>query len=122
MPERIEPALTPEEWAAGMKALGAVRADSVFLNRSENAVYFGIRSHDTWRGEPYTGAVVASKRSMAAVIAIANAALPDDDPRKITWEKIDAWIDTCDAVGAWENATIRTFANALASYLPPRES
>ncbi|MBA3836490.1 MAG: hypothetical protein C0499_02370, partial [Zymomonas sp.] len=75
----IPPALTKEEWANDMCAVGPARADFVFVDSG----YIGIRAHDTWRGEPYTGAVTSSPETLIALVAIANAALPDNDPRKI---------------------------------------
>lgn len=50
----------------------------------------------------------------ANMIAKHNAALPDADPRKITWEMIDKIHDF-----AFDETQMQ-IADALASYLPPR--
>ena len=58
------------------------------------------------------------------LIAMSNAALPDDDQRKITWTKIDAMRSNArdaEADGMDGSVTL-AFADALASYLPPREA
>lgn len=62
---------------------------------------------------------------MHALIALANAALPADDPRKITREKVrdlHATLDALERDGFGLNIAIpslRTLAAALESYLPP---
>ena len=63
--------------------------------------------------------------SEAAVIALANAALPDDDSRKITWAMVEA-LRGC--AGDFETSSkshscyrnLHRIADVLASYLPPR--
>jgi len=97
MTDKIAPALTPEQW------------------------------------EQSATASFVSTLSSAALIALANAALPDGDPRKITWAMVDALLcvvqqDT-DAQrwgpfdGEIEGAAgCQRLADALASYLPPRET
>jgi hypothetical protein len=55
-------------------------------------------------------------------IAVNNAALPDRDARKITWEMIDAMkANAANSEGeGWPDHGLSHFADALASYLPPR--
>lgn len=134
MPDQIPPALTFEEWEAQTRQSPSLgESEQIFVDRRDGVAYFGVRAHDTWRGQPYTGAVLASPRTMRAAIALANHALPDDDPRKITWAMVDAIrevvknADFADRVG--DNAAIITnadvlerIADALASYLPSRDA
>lgn len=59
----------------------------------------------------------------AALIALANAALPEDDPRKISVHIIDTLrraVDTLDWNGMTdaEVAAIKGFANGIRAYLP----
>lgn len=56
----------------------------------------------------------------AAAIALANAALPDDDPRKITREDVDNLRGILSG-DAWAvaKADIKRLADTLESYLPP---
>jgi hypothetical protein len=118
--KRIEPALTADEWADAQKyGADAFRAEA------------GPR---TWF-------------SLPQVIALANAALPDSDPRKITREKIAQLrlaVNEWDGVGRdpvklaeWQGAdddrpepdleyfgggdAALAFLDALESYLPPEE-
>lgn len=73
-------------------------------------------------GQPH-GLLEYLMRPAEAIIASANHALPDDDPRKITreWvEQLRAWAgvlenDRGDVAGA----DLRSIADALESYLPP---
>jgi hypothetical protein len=64
--------------------------------------------------------------SATAYIAIANAALPDSDPRKITREKIALLriphLSTVDGdPAAYPTEELAAFADALESYLPPEK-
>ena len=66
-------------------------------------------------------------RDVPAAIAYLNAALPDDDPRKITWAMVD---ELRGVAGDYEYRgldpcpfdTLNAYADALASYLPPRDN
>lgn len=122
MSKDIEPALKAEEWDAEIRNTMPGRDESVFLARSGTVTHIGIRSQDTWRGEPYTGAIHASRSALAAVIALANAALPNSDPRKITREKVDALrltlLNEGSAFGTGRRL-VQQLADALESYLRP---
>lgn len=104
---KIEPAVTSEQWA---------------------------RHSDTFRRVWMIEAV--DEQDFAALIALANAALKDDDPRKITREKVRLVRELADL--AWlraksfkiaepfatqnadrARAEVEQFADALESYLPP---
>jgi len=117
----IPPALTAKEWSEAL------------------AWRFGITDYLV-RPAELLGGGQNSPSDLARVIALANAALPDDDPRKITWAMAD------DAREAYRSAVIlathaqnsgdeterqryralairyAVLADALASYLPPREA
>lgn len=98
---KIEPALSAEEWATS-RIPGGVAA-----------------------GEWIT------PEQAPGYIALLNDALPDDDPRKITREKIDKLREMVSyAAGAYtfsaeseelkaDEAMLAPFLDALASYLPP---
>lgn len=100
----IPPALTPEEWAENGDPVvdGYIDWQTCIVD---------VNSHYSGDG---------SKRFIPGLIALANAALPDDHPAKITRADVenlrallggDAW--------AVAKADIRRLADALASYLPP---
>lgn len=102
MTDRIEPALTAEEWARGGK--------------------FGHVTLDSWREHP---------ERIPGTIALANAALPDSDPRKITRKMVDYLCelandeDDARAMGEQtqvDTIRVRAIASALAAYLPPNQT
>lgn len=103
MIEKIEPALTPDEWA------------------TKTSGDFSIDGNQLWgqdeqrRGNCWIDA--------AKAIALANAALRNDDPRKITREMIDALVAAWMKFGQTSVITDRLLiiAEALQSYLPPGE-
>lgn len=133
MSEKIEPALTPEEWTPLPDgSFGVVCDDETvvdvildacvgFEEDGETAIHgTGLRIADT--------AIIVEADDLAAVIALANAALPDSDPRKITRERVE---DIRNALGAdetWTGTSEQTFAriqqflNALEAYLPPTDT
>lgn len=105
---KIEPALTPEEWAS----------------------VEGERREQTTTRQLEVDAIVA-RQDPASTIAVYNAALPDSDPRKITRERMRA---VKKAVDIWFGATVTVyntladrephfrvieFLAGLESYLPP---
>jgi hypothetical protein len=104
MTDRIEPALTPDEWkqkrACDAHGNGAMISSGVLVGLS--------------------GGAIAAVLDPAKTIALANAALPDDDLRKIARADVEnlRGILTADA-WAVAKADIRRLADALASYLPP---
>lgn len=111
--QKIEPALSAEGWADARDESGAL---------SENLLY--------------EVCYLWGKKQPAATIALANAALPDDDPRKITRETVsqlrvlvgkaeDSW-DEGPAGEGWQSDALiaavaagRKLVLALESYLPP---
>lgn len=96
MTDPIEPALTPEEW----KNEGDPVVDG-YIDWDTQIVDVRSRALD-------------DKRFIPGLIALANAALPDDDPHKITREMVRLLRDTAE-----EYDYLTPIADALASYLPP---
>jgi hypothetical protein len=106
----IEPALSAEEWRVSSAAVAPMYALQELSDLTRNH----LNEH-----------VDLAQRDVPKAIALANAALPDSDPRKITPLRV-AWLR--DAVAhdlklAYPNSVVskqvEAFANLLASYLPP---
>lgn len=100
---KIDPALTAEEW-------GDVLGDPMLADGDVHTV---ARS---W---------IMPDPTPAQWIALANAMLPDSDPRKITREKLATIRHALDLLPRVEQddyadySTAEAFADALESYLPP---
>jgi hypothetical protein len=100
-PDPIPAALTPEQWAE-RTAVDQTREDGVpYIYDGE----FGV-GVDTY----------FMPVDPAEAIALANAALPDTDPRKITREMVDRLKSLIQPGEDDEQA----FLDALKSYLPPK--
>lgn len=105
----IEPVMSAAEWASPQDVI-------------DGYIDLELGIVDVTLGAP--GESRDARREKGALIALLNASLPDDDPRKITREKI---IELSGAVAAAERdgvydkeyAWIREFLSALESYLPP---
>jgi hypothetical protein len=111
MPEKIQPALTPFQWST---------------IRSENAVVSvvptpGLPTDPVWR-------VQVSANLASQYLAVANHALADEDPRKLTHERIRRMRETArrlierasaDTLEHGEAQSTLWLADALESYLPP---
>jgi hypothetical protein len=101
----IPPTLTSEQW----QSLHA-KHSSEYSSSAFSAAVAGVRA--------------TLPVELPQIIAVANHQLPDDDPRKITWAMVDDLRAWSAAVGdRWRSDTtvIDQTAEALASYLPPRE-
>lgn len=120
-----EPALTAQEWAAqndGEAEPFAVRGSYEISREHHND---GLRLNGEW--VPAT--------TLPALIAFANAALSDSDPRKITRDWLRTLRSEAKYVGSGgleseyedepyrsmgqREAALRAIADALESYLPP---
>ena len=117
---KIAPALTPEEWREKL----AVRADGTALWPISITFLSALHIQIT-RDIDFTAEKPAT---LTALIALANAALPDDDQRKITRTKLDLLREAAEMISQEYDAPgndstmvvgLRALADALASYLPP---
>lgn len=100
---KIAPALSAEEWRRAL--------DNEFVMQ-DMAKRFATGREGTTAG----------------MIALLNAMMRDDDPRKITRERVDLLRKAAEMIEieydardneSYEVVTLRAFADALASYLPP---
>jgi hypothetical protein len=126
---RIEPALSADEW--GEQAVdwpGAPKARAEIAPTSETARH---RTDERWlrivakQGDTWPEVNIAAT-NLPALIALANAALPDSDPRKITRHTLwiirklreDAYIDPQHPGALAFMRETETLVSALESYLP----
>ena len=123
---KIEPALTPEAWGEFKNGREVVLGDPTDRFSPRVSFYKGkIGIYDDWSNGNDTA-------DLAAIIALANAALPDDDPRKITRAhtallfRIAQWIANGfpedDAQSFAAGGELHDLGRILASYLPPQEA
>lgn len=115
MSDPTAPALSAEEWAKREFAEGDISFDAT-MGRFTVVM-------DTWSDY---GSTDRDVKRLPALIALANAALPDTDPRKITREMVAQLRRAADLMceAKWgvlepEGNTVARIADALASYLPP---
>jgi hypothetical protein len=98
-----ESTLTPEQW----KAIGGP-GDSVCLR---------IDAPDFLRPPDD---LYVSQSLAPQTIAVANHLLPDDDPRKITRNRVNFLRSIAAEMPKW-GGYVGAFADALESYIPPEE-
>lgn len=114
----IEPALTSEEWASPPDALDG------YVNFAGGTVDVRLGSK--------MGTTGTLEQDIAKLIALANAALPSDDPRKFTHLDVEALRETArveeralyTVMGPGRDNYIerlRRLADVLESYLPPEK-
>jgi len=99
MPIEIAPALEQQEWKD-------LRCGCIAIDQVGDETHIVVTDPD---GEVVS---VSGPQELFALIALANAALPDGDPRKIT----AGWVERIRNGNAAERAAI---ADALAALLPP---
>lgn len=122
MSDRIEPALDAEEWESKVARRGAGYPSFIAMPEPGLTVVGAASAYEHEQSvEVVTGAI-------PALIALANAALPDDDPRKITRSTVNelrAVAAQLPTMGAGPNGEdipdpdLSHLADALESYLPP---
>lgn len=121
MSEKIKPALTEQEWRDGRVQF--VGLPELVFHDDGDGMEFVVRAPDGTISEKLKFSL-APDVDLPALIALANASLPDSDPRKITRE----WVRELRGVaedyeyrGLDPNPydTLRGIADALESYLPP---
>ena len=105
-PIEIAPALEPDQWAER-------RNGSVFLDKIGGEPIVIVEDGDSL-------ATVTGANEIFALIALANDALPDGDPRKIHHRWIADLRDAAHRLGPTDHAeSLRLFACVLAALLPP---
>jgi hypothetical protein len=122
MMSEMKPALTAEEWAArsrfGKSVLGGSETEGrAFLDEESE------RDGDSSLVITYDSAVVAQAiptDEVLRVIALANAALPDDSPYKITHDDVDVARGMFNP-GDDRDAMILRLAAKLEALLNPRD-
>lgn len=121
MPDSIAPALTPEEWAEAEDGELVIRTP--YSARIPSGGYLNL---NTAAADGYE---VITTADLPALMALANAALPDDHPGKLTWEQVERLRELAKDVEAeWpyehegprDAGFLRALAAALGSLLPPR--
>ena len=115
----VPPALTAEEWERGYVDLGG-QWDLGSFGVDRGALYVSL---DT-QGDSGTVDRSFSADQSAALMALANAALPDGDPRKLTARAVDdlryAWrVVAMDSRAADVAERLRALADTIAALLPP---
>lgn len=124
MSDKIEPALTAEEW--GMRAFWRSK-HMVDVDHLDGGLCVRVNAGG---GNPDRGIGTIPPEEIPALIAIANAVLPDSDRRKITRETIELLRAAGDRLpGKFANSpdpdeqglAIHALAVALESYLPPTD-
>lgn len=130
----IPPALTPEEWADAIEgdsiAIGVEPPRSPLSADCHSPVTLTRACDDDEEGQIFSDCVQVFASEAPALIALLNAALPDDDPRKITREwgvrlrnaalKLESM--STDEGPPWavrQAPELRAMAAALDSYLLP---
>jgi hypothetical protein len=129
MSEKIEPVLSAEEWRPRLHfGAHADETAEVFagVERGDTIVQvnetWGPNAIEVWNVSDWSESrsIHSTAPELHVIIALANAALPDSDPRKITreiLERIREVVKQSDI--AYESDDVDTFVNALESYLPP---
>jgi hypothetical protein len=126
MTDEIERALSDDEWEAGMCQFDDMNGQMTEVVHSvELADHEAERVFFIGREWPTEGVLLTDHSQVTAVIAIANHALPDSDPRKITRERVTAvrdFLNGVDEDSRFDDVreVAAAFANALESYLPKR--
>ena len=105
---KIQPSLTPEEWAKGSADRGLYGVDWQRHPDSPIALFIADASETTSVDRP----------ALPALIALANAALPDDSPYKMTQQDVRCLEIAAQSALDYGDQVIRIAAK-LAALLPP---
>lgn len=111
----IEPALTPEEWKREEIVIGNEITADIYSDRQQHfprqlSIHVPIYGSSNRAGYPVS--------RLTQLMALANAALPDGDPRKITYRDIDLLRETANSLESG-GPNLWALANKLESLLPP---
>jgi hypothetical protein len=120
MTDTITPALSAKEWDS--LEVGDIPKTEYLMFVEEDGSVVVMRKTGKQRME----SVAVDSEHLPTLIALANHALPDSDPRKITREQVDALADVADkaTVRHWHDAHyaaphLRALVAALRALLPP---
>jgi hypothetical protein len=112
--QAITPALTPEEWAEALERGGLSKDGTYYLpERAPNGLTVGITSEI---------GTFFHQQEIPTLIALANHALPDTDPRKLTREDLHAVMDASNGQESEFNEgddRLYRLEAKLAALLPP---
>ena len=119
-PTKIQPALSADEWATGTPYYSANPLRWHVRRDRAGEVVGGEVTH-YWCN---TGADIPVEHDeLLATIAMCNAALPDNDPRKITRNSVQLLRNVADGeyggVSWGTSGDLLALAAALSAYLPP---
>lgn len=136
MSDKIESALTAEEWKE--RRVRFVGLPELVLHDDGDGMELVVYAGDCiWEKLKFNQAPAID---LPSLIALANAALPDSDPRKITREDVEVlrsaaedlehaceygrWCRWCidHSLGLANRVRLKRLADALESYLPPEPS
>jgi hypothetical protein len=142
--QSIQPALTPDEWkwafADGLTIEGEEPDENgmwypaldASVHRRETIADKPHDLDEADRGGPWYpeqahivlgDSVTISESHAPSIIALANAILPVDDERKITWSEVELIEEAATLMPAgrpYLAAALRDFAAHLAALLPPK--
>ena len=114
---QIEPALEPRDWKRKQALVHEARADrSTEISLDDDGTLL-IR---LWVFDDKYESVVCPE-ALWPLIALANDALPDNDPRKIDREWIDDLQQAAEQLGCCDRAaSLKVLAKVLSGLLPPQ--
>ena len=116
----IEPALTADEWESRAKTIRIGETDEVYVGLTRMAGSYGLYGGSIWTGrherQPVRESGPIHPVAMYAALALANAALPDDDPRKITHDDV---VMLLEFAAAQHHFGLKRLGEKLDSLLPP---
>lgn len=122
---KVQPALTPDEWARNAVHFSEGDFYGARIDGPPSQMCLTLDVFDADRSADMRSDEVAVA-NLPALIALANAALPDGHPAKITREWVAllrevALTHEAESGDDWHDdvAPIRAIADALESYLPP---
>jgi hypothetical protein len=123
MSEKIEPALSRDGWRDREYESPEYGSHAVVIKHDAD----GTVCVSEWFGGPETPGDVIElpPEAIAPAIALLNAALPNEDPRKITREKIArlrSLLQVSDDYAGDDFDESGAFLDALESYLPPEQA
>ena len=117
--DEFKSALSAEQWRTTLKNFDYPIPTVEHLSDGEDILFRAfrgqllMRDHEDQANYHFTG------DKLAMLIALANHALPDDDPRKLTWEDSHAVREAWETLGGADpDSTLYRIAQKLAAFLP----